>query len=135
MFPHANKLFLVLIVISSFTYFERADYNLPLFAFALLLWELNDPQQKGRLWYLMTFSLLTDFIWLVYWGSVWNSYNNEEQGVCTWTTVLSVIGFIVKIATVIILFVKDSDCNNAMKSIPQNIKSIFQTPKNDYSVV
>jgi hypothetical protein len=38
MFAHTNKLFIAIIALSSLTYFERADYNLPLFAFALLLW-------------------------------------------------------------------------------------------------
>ena len=38
MFAHTNKFFVAIIVLSALTYFERADYNLPLFAFALLLW-------------------------------------------------------------------------------------------------
>lgn len=39
MFAHSNKLFLVIIALSALTYLERADYNLPLFAFAMLLWD------------------------------------------------------------------------------------------------
>lgn len=39
MFAHTNKLFLVIIALSALTYLERADYNLPLFAFAMLLWD------------------------------------------------------------------------------------------------
>ena len=36
MMEHLNKLFMAVIILSLFTYFERGDYNLPLFAFILL---------------------------------------------------------------------------------------------------
>lgn len=106
MFQHTNKLFLAMIVLSALTYFERSDYNLPLFGFALLLWDYRGSSQKARLWYLMTFSLLTDVIWIIYWAVVWNSYNNREMGICSFTIVVSIIELLVKIATVGILFVK-----------------------------
>ena len=77
MFDHTNKLFLGIIILSALTYFERADYNLPLFVFTLLLWEYNNPHQKVRLWYLMAFSLITDLIWIIYWGATWGSYQNR----------------------------------------------------------
>jgi hypothetical protein len=77
MFAHTNKLFIVILVLSVLTYFERPDYNLPLFGFALLLWNYREPEQKTRLWYLMAFSLITDAIWIIYWAAVWNSYENR----------------------------------------------------------
>lgn len=43
MSEHIGKLFVVIIILSLFTYFERADYNLPLFAFSLFLWNHNRP--------------------------------------------------------------------------------------------
>lgn len=43
MVEHINKLFVAVIVISLFTYFERADYNLPLFVFTLFLWDHPKP--------------------------------------------------------------------------------------------
>ena len=135
MFAHTNKLFLVIIFLSAFTYFERADYNLPLFAFAILLWEYKDPQQKTRLWYLMAFSLLTDLIWIIYWGSVWNGYENNEKGITTWTLIISIVEFVVKIVTVIILFVKEPECKSAVTNLPSNIKSIFKAPQNEYQSV
>ena len=135
MFAHTNKLFLVLIFLSALTYFERADYNLPLFAFALLLWEYKDPQQKTRLWYLMAVSVLVDLIWIIYWGSVWNSYNNTEKGICTFTLIVSVLEFLVKIVTVIITFVKEPECKSAVTQLPSNLKSIFKAPENEYQGV
>lgn len=131
-FAHTNKLFLVLIVLSILTYFERPDYNLPLFAFALLLWDYKDPQQKTRLWYLMAFSLITDMIWIIYWGSVWNSYNNSEKGICMFTLAVSILEFVIKIITVILLFVKEPECKSAVTHLPSNIKSIFKGPQNEY---
>jgi hypothetical protein len=105
MFEHTNKIFIAIIVLSLLTFFERADYNLPLFAFALLLW--NHPNQKIRLWYLMAFSLLVDLIWIIYWAVTWNSYANREIGLCNFTVIVSVIIMILKLVTVILLFVKD----------------------------
>ena len=43
MLQHVKKLFLAIIVITCFTCFQRADYNLPLFAFAYFLWEYKHP--------------------------------------------------------------------------------------------
>ena len=43
MLQHIKKLFLAIIVITCFTCFQRADYNLPLFAFAYFLWEYKHP--------------------------------------------------------------------------------------------
>lgn len=38
-----KKLFLVIAFIACFTCFSRPDYNLPLFAFAYLLWDVEKP--------------------------------------------------------------------------------------------
>lgn len=128
MFAHTNKLFLVIIALSLLTYFQRADYNLPLFAFAILLWNYREPQQKTRLWYLMAFSLITDAIWIIYWGITWNGYNNRELGICMFVLIISILEFIVKIVTVIILFTNESDCKAAISNLPANVKSIISGP-------
>lgn len=77
MIEHLNKLFMVVIVLSLFTYFERPDYNLPLFAFILLLWENSYVKQKTRLWYLMAVSLVVDLVWIIYWAVTWGGYDNK----------------------------------------------------------
>lgn len=134
MFAHTNKLFLVIIVLSALTYFQRPDYNLPLFAFALLLWEHREPQQKTRLWYLMAFSLITDVIWIIYWAAVWNSYDNREKGICTFTIIVSVIEFLVKLATVGILFVNEPECKSAITNLANNAKGIVKGPSEYQSI-
>ena len=130
MLEHINKIFVGIIVLSLLTFFERADYNLPLFAFAMILW--NHPNQKIRLWYLMTFSLLVDAIWIIYWAITWNSYANREMGLCNFTIIVSVIIMLLKIITVVLLFVKDDECRRAVTELPDNVKAIFTGPKEDY---
>ena len=43
MIQHIKKLFLAMIVLTCFTCFQRADYNLPMFAFAFFLWDYKHP--------------------------------------------------------------------------------------------
>ena len=43
MIQHIKKFFLAIIVLACFTCFQRADYNLPLFAFAYFLWDYKHP--------------------------------------------------------------------------------------------
>lgn len=43
MIQHIKKLFLAMIVLTCFTCFQRADYNLPLFAFSFFLWDYKHP--------------------------------------------------------------------------------------------
>ena len=128
MFAHTNKLFMVIIVLSALTYFERADYNLPLFAFVLLLWTYPSPQQKTRLWYLMAISAVTDVIWIIYWAATWGSYQNREHVICTITIVVSALILVVKIVTLILTFLNEAECKACIKEIGGNVKSIFQAP-------
>lgn len=107
MIEHINKLFIAIIGLSILTYFERPDYNLPLFFFVLALWDNNHSYQKQRLWYLITFSTLTDFIWIIYWGIVWSGYENREKGLGNFTIFLSILIFLVKFAIIILTFLKD----------------------------
>ena len=43
MIQHIKKLFIAMIVLTCFTCFQRADYNLPLFAFSFFLWDYKHP--------------------------------------------------------------------------------------------
>ena len=86
------------------------------------------------MWYLMAFSLLTDVIWIIYWAAVWNSYNNREKGICMFTLIVSIIEFVVKLVTVIILFMKEPECKGAVTNLPQNVKGIFKAPT-DYQTL
>ncbi len=108
MLQHIKKLFLAIIVITCFTCFQRADYNLPLFAFAYFLWEYKHPlvhiflsqSQKPRLFYLFVATWIVDFIWVVYWGATWSSDEYQVSGASgssTFVLTLSIISFITKV--------------------------------------
>lgn len=128
MLEHLNKLFIAIIVISVLTYFERPDYNLPLFFFVLALWDNNHSYQKQRLWYLITFSALTDFIWMIYWAAVWGGYENRERGLGNFTIFLSVLILILKFLIIILTFLKDEKCKKAITELPVNLKNILKAP-------
>lgn len=40
---HIKKMFLAIVALTCFTCFQRADYNLPLFAFSYFLWDYQPP--------------------------------------------------------------------------------------------
>lgn len=135
MIEHINKMFMAVIILSLFTYFERPDYNLPLFAFVLLLWDNSFVKQKTRLWYLMAVSLLVDFIWIIYWAVTWNGYDNRESSLCNFTIFISVIIFIIKVIIVVLTFVKDTDCKKAVTEIGGNVKYVFKGPSDEYAPI
>lgn len=108
MIEHIKKLFLAIVLLSCFTCFQRADYNLPLFTFAFFLWDFRGTNvnqwlaqsQKARLFYLFAATWVVDFIWLIYWGVTWGSAEykrNGSSGASTFVLTLSVISFIVKV--------------------------------------
>lgn len=128
MIEHINKLFMAVVVLSLFTYFERPDYNLPLFAFIILLWDNAYIKQKTRIWYLMSVSLLVDLIWIIYWAATWGGYKNNEAGLCNFTIFISVLIFILKIVIIGLTYVKIDDCKKAVSELSSNVKYVFKGP-------
>ena len=128
MIEHLNKFFMAIIILSILTYFERPDYNLPLFAFIMLLWDNAYVKQKLRMWYLMVISLLVDLIWIIYWAVTWNGYANREKGLCNFTIFLSCLIFVVKIVVIILTFVRVEDCKKGITKLPSNLKYVFKGP-------
>ena len=126
---------MAVIILSLFTYFERPDYNLPLFAFILLLWDNTLVKQKTRLWYLMVVSLVVDLIWIIYWAVIWGGYDNKEAGLCGFTIIISVINFIIKFVIVVLTFINLQECKSAMTDLVDNIKYVFKGPQEGYSAV
>jgi len=128
MIEHINKLFMAVIVLSLLTYFERPDYDLPLFAFVILLWDNAYVKQKTRIWYLMAVSLLVDLIWIIYWSVTWGGYKNSEAGLCNFTVSISVIIFIIKLVIIVLTFVKVEECKRAVTELSSNLKYVFKGP-------
>ena len=72
------RMFLISAAIAIITCLQRADFNLPLFVFAWLVWTELDrviPKQSERpkLVALISVSLFADAAWLVYWGTTWGA--------------------------------------------------------------
>ena len=136
MIASVNKLFALILALSLFTYFERADYNLPLFTFAALLWNQKSPPQKTRVWYLLVFSILVDFVWIIYWAVTWSSFDNQEVVLCDFTLIVSSIVFVVKIFVIVVLFMKEPECSEALINLPANFQSVFMGPTHelDYAI-
>lgn len=136
MIQHIKKLFLVMIALTCFTCFQRADYNLPLFAFSFFLWQYKHPNvqssltqvQKIRLFYLYVATWLVDFIWLIYWGVTWSSndyQNNGSSGTSSFVLTLSIFAFIVKVFIVFYSSQSSSFCifSNNNANPPSKISS------------
>jgi hypothetical protein len=119
---------MAVIVLSLFTYFERPDYNLPLFAFIILLWDNAYVKQKTRIWYMIAVSILVDLIWIIYWAATWGGYKNPEASLCNFTIFISVATFIIKIVILILTYLKVDDCKRALGELGTNFKYIFKGP-------
>ena len=69
-------LFLIQAIIACFTCYARPDYNLPLFLFAYILWDIKEKLtdnyvHKFRLTLIFLISLIVDLVWIIYWGCFW----------------------------------------------------------------
>lgn len=79
-----KQCFVVLAALSCLTSYAKPDYNLPLFGFAYLMWDVDnaeedsenkeDAQQRDkiqpqrlRFFYLIVFSWFADALWIITW--------------------------------------------------------------------
>ncbi|CAD8189741.1 unnamed protein product [Paramecium pentaurelia] len=80
--PEANqwqlvqKVLIFGILSSLISSFGRADYNLPLFIFAIFLWEFE--KFHTRIIYLLLFSFIIDFVYALYWHNQWSRFKILE---------------------------------------------------------
>lgn len=125
MIENINKIFVTIIFLSLLTFFARPDYNLPLFSFAIILWNQKKPPQKTRVWYLILFSMLVDFIWIVYWAISWQNRVFRYKAFYSFTLIVSSIVFSVKILLVVVLLMRDAVCRDAIVDLPRNFLGIF----------
>lgn len=124
MIKNINRIFTTIILLSLFTFMGRADYNLPLFSFAIILWNHKKPPQKIRIWYLIVFSILVDFIWLIYYSILWKADGYTPFVFYDFTLVMSTIIFIVKISLMVILVMRDAVCRNSLITLPKQIMDL-----------
>jgi hypothetical protein len=125
---HISKVFLVLSLLSCLTCLERPDYDLVLFVFAYLMWSMPKSSHKVRLYYLMAWTAIVDLVWLIFWGTFWDSEDysaNNPTGVNTFILIVSIIKYILKVLLLVLLFFMDQDCSNGVKNIIPNLKAVF----------
>ena len=108
-----QRLFLISAFIASLTCFARPDYNLPLYIFTYMAWGLQrveiffynyikyEQSQKGRIAWLLVFTLIIDIIWVLYWATFWGSSSFEkgywENGIHNFVVALSILNLILKV--------------------------------------
>jgi len=131
--------FLVEAIIACFTCYSRADYNLPLFLFAYILWDqkdkLNDCMiHRFRMTLIFIFSAIIDLVWLIYWGAFWG---NEEfkrswdSGLHTFVIVMSSINLALKVVIIGLIFFTDNDTKNNL--LPSGLAKNAKDMANVYS--
>mmetsp|Transcript_31485 Transcript_31485/g.28667 ORF Transcript_31485/g.28667 Transcript_31485/m.28667 type:complete len:141 (+) Transcript_31485:64-486(+) len=130
--PWIQRLFLISAFIASLSCFSRADYNLPLYIFAYMAWGLQ-RNQKTRIAWLLVITLITDFIWILYWGPFWGSDKFEdgywENGVHTLVVVLSTINIFIKVVVLILIYRQENEVKSSftVEGVKESI-STFLSP-------
>ena len=142
MIQHIKKLFLGMIVLTCFTCFQRADYNLPLFAFSFFLWDYKHPNVLLPHSATKNQTLLLVCLHLDRWlhlARLLGSHLELRLVPAQW--VLRDLIFrpdplsrrlppqgtpaLTQLAIIIILYLFDPECKTTIKNIIPNIKSIF----------
>jgi len=121
------NLFLACAVIAVLSCLARPDFNLPLFVFAWFVWAEPDKRERLKLLGLLVITLVVDFIWLCYWGPIWNSdteYGRWEKGVHSFVLSMSSINFVLKF--VVIVFVVMAEKSSLQDSLPPNLSAKLQ---------
>ena len=121
-------------IISCFTCYSRADYNLPLFLFSYILWDSKDKLNdciihRFRLTLFFIFSAIIDLVWLIYWGSFWgnDAFNKAwDSGLHTFIIIMSIINFILKLVIIGIIVIFDADVKNNLlpNGLVKNLKDV-----------
>jgi len=121
------NLFLACALIAVLSCLARADFNLPLFVFAWFVWAAPEKQERLKLLALLIITFVVDFIWLCYWGPIWNSdteYGRWEKGVHGFVLSMSSINFVLKF--VVIVFVVMAEKSSLQDSLPPNLSAKLQ---------
>jgi hypothetical protein len=89
--------------IGAFNTLARPDYNMILFLYIYYVWNnMNDSKEvqtseKINSFFVLTYSLLIDFIWCFFWGSRWGTKTDYESTIHSMVIFFSWIGILVKV--------------------------------------
>ena len=99
-------------IIAALNTLSRADYNFVLYLFMFYVWTFMDnssevqKQDKIGCFYILLFSLLIDFIWVLFWGGKWDTVPTLFHEM---TLFFSWLGIILKICIVLFVGVLELD--------------------------
>ena len=98
-------------IIASLNTLSRADYNFVLYLFMFYVWTFMEntevqKQDKVGCCYILIFSLLIDFIWVLFWGGKWDTVPTLFHEM---TLFFSWLGIILKICIALFVGVLELD--------------------------
>ena len=98
-------------IIAALNTLSRADYNFVLYLFMFYVWTFMEntevqKQDKVGCCYILIFSLLIDFIWVLFWGGKWDTVPTLFHEM---TLFFSWLGIILKICIVLFVGVLELD--------------------------
>ena len=98
-------------IIAALNTLSRADYNFVLYLFMFYVWTFMEntevqKQDKVGCCYILIFSLLIDFIWVLFWGGKWDTVPTLFHEM---TFFFSWLGIILKICIVLFVGVLELD--------------------------
>ena len=98
-------------IIAALNTLSRADYNFVLYLFMFYVWTFMEntevqKQDKVGCCYILIFSLLIDFIWVLFWGGKWDTVPTLFHEM---TLFVSWLGIILKICIVLFVGVLELD--------------------------
>lgn len=110
---HYEKLkyfFLASAALSCFNCLAKPDYNLVLYAYAFFVWNMMGNATESQLaeklycFFFMLITLVVDFVWIFYWGSLWSGLQHDEESTIHFLVILfSWISIGVKISSTIMI--------------------------------
>ena len=123
--------FLILAGLSCFNCLAKPDYNLILYAYAFFVWNMMGNATESQLaekiycFFFMLITLVVDFVWIIYWGSLWSALEHDEESTIHFLVILfSWISFGFKIASTIMIGIGE------WASIKTSLPSKFQETLN-----
>ena len=127
---HSSKLkylFICGAIIAALNTLSRADYNFILYLYMFYVWTFMENSQAAQrqdkigCFYIMVYSLLIDFIWVLFWGGKWDTVPTLFHEM---TLFFSWLGIILKIFIALVIGLLDFDM------IKASINSLLNTKKN-----
>ena len=142
---HSDKLkylFLTGAIIGLINTFCRADYNFVIYLYMYYVWtslsddKISQNREKITFFYITLYSLIIDFIWVLYWDNKWELLKEDiESGTHGLVVFLSWIGILLKL--VICCLIGLSEWSSLKSTLPKALGDKLSPdylPQNDDNI-